>query len=544
MWSDDDGDVHLDWGPKLLLHHLRGYGTYGPVYVSTWTGETHSATSLVDTPPSCVKMLRRQDLGMPATTGAATSSTSSAETASTYSAVVRELMLGGLACTMRRDVLAFSDGSLGMELVNPACTLHDLHMGGKLPLPVIAELGRQLLTRVEELHEKRIVHGCICPRSIVVTWNTEPLVSSGGRGNRCGLVWPELHLIDFGLSRARALCSTAPLVEQLRTRAPEVHMGNAPCTASDVWAVGAIMWYWATGCHLVTRPNADEAFGELCARLGGTSDAAAPSAELDAVDADVRDVLLAALRMDAAARATTAQLLAMRLFTSDLTTATDCGGACTATPGSRTGGSAVGPIDAAPTEARSWLARRQKWWATPDVTESFNGRPPCAQYLLRYDVLLRVTKDEAMAAEAAYVASGKALTSVTADQIALVALASRAVDLQPPLQCLAAVLLDRLMAVVASGPDAIPALTAHDSNEERALVAAALFLVGACYAPHGPLALGDVLTAAGCCNPSQTADAMRAVHLLMCASKFRLLSPAAFATLRTQAAWRRFAALR
>jgi hypothetical protein len=499
-----------------------------------------------------MKLLRPDEHGVPRPQLPRPRAHASEDDPDIAAAIVRELMLGGLACTVRREVLVFSEGSVGLCLDAPACTLHDLHMGGRLPHAAIAELGRQLITLVVDLHAQHIVHGSITPRSVVVFWKDASSVAVPQSDDETvGLAWPELRLIDFGMSRANG----GPTSDVWRTRAPEVCTGHATSPAADVWSLGAIMWYWATGQHIVTRAvaSADDALAELSNPRSGDASEAPQLPLLDdssiaAMDTDVRAVILAALRMDPAARATPAQLLQMPLFAPlGLSSSSVCASGTSSSSASRA------------EAARAWLARRRLWWPQAAVQDVMRVRPPLAQYLLSYEIPLRVTRDDAIADETAYVHGGKALTHVTTDQIRLVALAAAAVDIQEPLRCLTVILVDRLMAAViaADGGDArTRLLNSHrsevDARDERVLVAAALFVIGACYAQHGPLAWGDVLSAAGCTRREESsrampgsvhADCMRAVHLIMCASKFRLLSPDAYRALRAQAAWARVSRL-
>lgn len=478
MWTDDGTDVRLDWGPQLTLQRVTGCGVYGSVFEGAWSDDNED-----DETRLCAKLVApaviASDVGLPL--------------------MVRELMLGGLACSARREVLCFKDDGMAVCLPQPVCTLHDLTMGGNLPLDVIVELGRQLLTRIADIHEQRVVHGNLTPRAVIVLWPHEER-------------WPQLHIIDFGMSK---LAGSNGEVWSARYRAPEVLMGQAGGPAADVWAAGAILWHWATGTYLTTRASADDALAELCVRFGSGDElgSAWGVARPDAAPL-LQEVLHAALRMDPAKRHSPAQLLDMRPFRG-------AAGAYTTRP------------SASSTDA--WLHRRRAWWCRPWSARA-PSRPPLVQYHLRHEVLVRVSVLCAERDEAAYVASKHALTKITSEQLCVLARAAQTLDLGQSLQSIAVVLVDRAMQ---SQQAAGAAGTAARHHEPAALVGAALFIVGSCYAAHGPLAVGDVVTAVGARDAESVT---RAVHAVMREAGFRLVSPAAYAALRALPAWARIAA--
>ncbi|AOS63271.1 serine/threonine-protein kinase [Actinoalloteichus hymeniacidonis] len=127
-----------------------------------------------------------------------------------------------------------------MELVE-APTLSDLvRAHGPLPAPQVADLGRRLLHALHTAHSAGIVHRDVKPSNI--------MVFPDGRAK----------LTDFGIAQAAddpRLTSTGLLVGSATYMAPERISDNAATPASDLWALGATLFYAVEGRAPFERPS-------------------------------------------------------------------------------------------------------------------------------------------------------------------------------------------------------------------------------------------------------------------------------------------------
>ncbi len=133
---------------------------------------------------------------------------------------------------------------LAMELA-PGCALGRYVQPRRLlPAPVVAEIGARVARALAHAHDQGVVHRDIKPSNVLVA------LGEGG-----------LKLTDFG---------TARLLDQCRTRtevmpgtpaymAPEQLAGNAATPASDLYALGALLFELLAG----RRPFASASLGEL-----------------------------------------------------------------------------------------------------------------------------------------------------------------------------------------------------------------------------------------------------------------------------------------
>jgi serine/threonine protein kinase len=112
-------------------------------------------------------------------------------------------------------------------------TLASLLRGGRrLPAPVVAALGRQLLGALRAVHAAGVVHGDVKPANLLV---------DAGR----------LVLTDFGISETVEDAAAGPahparregdVVGSPAYLAPELVRGGAPQPAADLWSLGATLY--------------------------------------------------------------------------------------------------------------------------------------------------------------------------------------------------------------------------------------------------------------------------------------------------------------
>ncbi|MDX2023920.1 MAG: serine/threonine-protein kinase [Deltaproteobacteria bacterium] len=102
---------------------------------------------------------------------------------------------------------------------------------GSMDPQLVGQMGVQIARVLTRLHERRepIVHGGLCPANVIVT--------SGGR----------VTLVDPGISAALRSLTEYP-VDRSWFTAPEVLLDKqAPSVASDIYGLGAVLFYLLTG---------------------------------------------------------------------------------------------------------------------------------------------------------------------------------------------------------------------------------------------------------------------------------------------------------
>ncbi|GAA1943526.1 serine/threonine-protein kinase [Amycolatopsis minnesotensis] len=159
--------------------------------------------------------------------------------------VLREVRTGGRlndpAVVTVYDVV--TDGGsthIVMELV-PAPTLSDLvRAQGPLPAAQAAAIGQQVLSALRAAHEAGIVHRDVKPGNIMVAPN--------GR----------VKLTDFGIAQAvddPRITTSGMIVGSPAFMAPERVDGREALAASDLWSLGATLFFAVEGTVAFDRPT-------------------------------------------------------------------------------------------------------------------------------------------------------------------------------------------------------------------------------------------------------------------------------------------------
>src|SRR5947207_2213224 len=136
-----------------------------------------------------------------------------------------------------RDLLTIGE-SLGlvMDLVEGGSLREYLHERGPLPVARAADLLAQVTSALAEAHRLNVVHRDLKPDNILVHRDGERLHS---------------RLTDFGIARvlhAPGLTTPGALMGTPSYLAPEAISGAAPKPASDVYAVGVLLYNLIVGC--------------------------------------------------------------------------------------------------------------------------------------------------------------------------------------------------------------------------------------------------------------------------------------------------------
>jgi serine/threonine protein kinase len=125
-----------------------------------------------------------------------------------------------------------------MELVEAPTLADVVRSGGPLPPERIVDLADRVLSALEAAHTAGIVHRDVKPSNI--------LVPSNGRAK----------LTDFGIAQAvddPKLTNTGTLIGSPGYLAPERVHGGEATAASDLWALGAVLFFAAEGYPVYER---------------------------------------------------------------------------------------------------------------------------------------------------------------------------------------------------------------------------------------------------------------------------------------------------
>ncbi|MDW5329912.1 protein kinase domain-containing protein [Plantactinospora sp. KLBMP9567] len=184
------------------------------------TGVVWRAVDLRDGEPVAVKMLRPLAASRPDLVAAFVAET--------------EIVVGlDHPCLVRpRDVLGDGrDRVLVMELVEGEDLRRRLRRTGPVPPAIAAEVAAQLAGALAYLHGRDIVHGDVKPGNLVVP-------ADGGL----------VRLVDFGAARRVGAGPAWPNTQATPEYvAPEVVDGAAPSPASDVYALGIVLFELVSG---------------------------------------------------------------------------------------------------------------------------------------------------------------------------------------------------------------------------------------------------------------------------------------------------------
>jgi serine/threonine-protein kinase len=189
-------------------------------------------------------------------------------------------------------ILEVGNGFIVMPLYRRGSLADAIRRDGVLPLPAVVIVASELAQGLDALHAQGIVHRDVKPSNVLL----------GDEG---------AMLADFGLARgadSTQLTREGQLVGSSHYLAPELIEGHPASPASDIYALGCLLYECATGAPPFTgRADAELGYAHLMepppdprTRRAGLSD-------------DAADALLAALEKEPAARPTSATALARML---------------------------------------------------------------------------------------------------------------------------------------------------------------------------------------------------------------------------------------
>lgn len=208
-------------------------------------------------------------------------------------ATERELTLSGRLETLHivraRERLELDDGRIALVLdLADAGSLRDVvTIRGALPLGEVVTTVTPLATALAELAQAGVVHGDVSPGNVLFTAQGRPVLADLSAARLVDDGWPETVVGTTGFT------------------APEVIAGRPPTAASDVWSLGALLWYARTGGGTPPgwvgdlhwgQARAEPAFGD-----GTTEDVS------EAVGPELRPLVLRMLADDPDARPTAAE---------------------------------------------------------------------------------------------------------------------------------------------------------------------------------------------------------------------------------------------
>ncbi|MEY9857703.1 serine/threonine protein kinase [Catenulispora sp. GAS73] len=135
-----------------------------------------------------------------------------------------------------------------MELVEAPNLAQLVRGSGPLAPRAVADIGRQVLSALEAAHGAGIVHRDVKPSNIMV-----------GRNGRA-------KLTDFGIAQAAddpTLTKTGAVIGSPAYLAPERLSGHEASPASDLWALGAVLYFAIEGKAAFERDTTAATFGAV-----------------------------------------------------------------------------------------------------------------------------------------------------------------------------------------------------------------------------------------------------------------------------------------
>jgi serine/threonine-protein kinase len=129
---------------------------------------------------------------------------------------------------------------LWLELVEGRTLAHEVQSGGPLGFREAALIGQDLCRALAAVHQAGLVHRDIKPQNV--------MRERGGR----------IVLMDFGIGRDLQAATAAGDLDIGGTplyMAPELFTGGGSTVASDIYALGVVLFYLVTGSHPVVAPT-------------------------------------------------------------------------------------------------------------------------------------------------------------------------------------------------------------------------------------------------------------------------------------------------
>lgn len=271
--------------PLLTFHTVIGEGVYGKVVLSRFDGGLYATKLPFYDPRNFLE-----------------------DTPS----VIRELLVGG-ACSAGAGVERVAVVRLrasqqyGIISALGACSLrHAVKAFPRVPLHAVRVIGKALLERIAQMHAGGAMHRDLKPENVLLSWPSSRM-------------WPDVRLIDFGLSSPQA-SSKNPSVVTLWWRAPEVLLHAEHTHRVDVWAFGVMLHNMCAAAPLTTAMGESEALRDVWQKIGRPTTAASHGLHLLATHAAALPVVRAALRPMPSERMSAEELL-FQPFWSEVPTA-------------------------------------------------------------------------------------------------------------------------------------------------------------------------------------------------------------------------------
>jgi serine/threonine protein kinase len=150
-----------------------------------------------------------------------------------------------------------------MELVEAPTLAQLVRRTGPLPPQTVADIGRQVLAALEAAHQAGIVHRDVKPSNI--------MVGATGRAK----------LTDFGIAQAAddpTLTKTGSVIGSPAYLAPERLSGQEATPASDLWSLGAVLYFAIEGKAAFERDTTAATFGAVLNEVPYLTNAQGPLA--------------------------------------------------------------------------------------------------------------------------------------------------------------------------------------------------------------------------------------------------------------------------